>query len=248
MATFACILIIWFGLTAGKFVDPIILPTPLSVAGALVELLTPSGLLIDLVATLLRLLMALVIATAFGIPFGLWLGYHERIYAAIEGPLHAMRSVPPTALFPLFLILVGVGQGSLVAMAAYPALLVILINTISGARLANRRRLQQAKILGLGAWATGTQVLFWEALPHILAGIRIAAGYGLALSIAGEMFIGISENGLGRKIYDFQSAYRIPETYAAILVTGSVGITLNQLVTVAERRLLRWLPMASHEQ
>ena len=70
----------------------------------------------------------------------------------------------------------------------------------------------------------------------------IALGYGLALVIAVEMFIGVSEAGLGRKIFEYQSAYRIPETYAAILLTSFVGIFLNWSLTRVERYALRWHP------
>lgn len=243
----AVLILLWAGITGSGLVDPLILPSPAKVFAALFQLLTPSELLKDLLHTVGRVTAALTVATLVGVPVGLWLGYQQRIYALIEGPVHGLRSIPPTALFPLFLILVGVRESSLVAMAAYPSLLVILINTISGARLANQRRLQQARVLGLGPWAIATEILFWESLPHILAGVRIAASYGLALCIAAEMFIGISAAGLGRKIFDYQAAYRIPETYAAICLAGAVGIGLNGVVTILEKSLLRWVPLAHEE-
>jgi len=62
------------------------------------------------------------------------------------------------------------------------------------------------------------------------------------LVIAVEMFIGLSERGLGRSIYEYQSTYRIPETYGAIIIAGIIGILLNAVVSQMERRMLRWLP------
>jgi len=237
----AALVVVWAAVTALHWVDPIVLPSPASVVHAFPRLLQ-ERLFADIGLTVGRVLGALAIACAFGIPLGLYLGYRRGMYQVIESPLHALRSIPASALFPLFLIVIGVGEKSIVALAAYPSLLVILVNSVSGATLANKRRLYQAHLLGLSAFETITEVLFYEALPNIFDGIRTAVSYALMLVIAVEMFIGLSERGLGRGIYEYQSTYRIPETYAAIIVAGVIGILLNAVVSQLEHRMLRWLP------
>ncbi len=232
---------VWAAVTALRLVDPIVLPSPASVARAVPRMLR-ERLLSDVALTLGRVLGALAIACLFGIPLGLYLGYRKGMYQVIESPLHALRSIPASALFPLFLIIIGVGEKSIVALAAYPSLLVILVNAVSGATLANKRRLYQARLLGLDTLDTITEVLFYEALPNIFDGIRTAVSYALLLVIAVEMFIGLDERGLGRAIYEYQSTYRIPETYGAIIVAGVIGILLNAVVSQIEHRMLRWLP------
>jgi ABC-type nitrate/sulfonate/bicarbonate transport system permease component len=223
-------------------VDPIILPSPLAVASALIDLLTHHGLLRDLAETSGRVLAALLIASVIGIPLGLFFGYQKRLYGLVEGPLHALRSVPATCLFPLLLIVIGVGEKSIITLAAYPCLLILMVNSASGASLAEPSRVRQGRILGLTPFQLVTQVLFYEALPHITTGLRTSVSYALVLVVAVEMFIGVGHGGLGRRIYDFQSSFQIPETYSAILVTGALGLLLNWLVGRLERRLLRWLP------
>ena len=232
---------VWAAVTALRLVDPIVLPSPASVARAVPRMLR-ERLLSDVALTLGRVLGALAIACLFGIPLGLYLGYRKGMYQVIESPLHALRSIPASALFPLFLIIIGVGEKSIVALAAYPSLLVILVNAVSGATLANKRRLYQARLLGLDTLDTITEVLFYEALPNIFDGIHTAVSYALLLVIAVEMFIGLDERGLGRAIYEYQSTYRIPETYGAIIVAGVIGILLNAVVSQIEHRMLRWLP------
>lgn len=232
---------LWAAVTALHLIDTIVLPSPASVVRAVPRMLQ-ERLLADIGLTLGRVLGALAIACAFGIPLGLYLGYHRGMYQVIESPLHALRSIPASALFPLFLIVIGVGEKSIVALAAYPSLLVILVNSVSGATLANKRRLYQAQLLGLNAFDTITEVLFYEALPNIFDGVRTAVSYALMLVIAVEMFIGLGERGLGRGIYEYQSTYRIPETYGAIIIAGVIGILLNAVVSQLERRMLRWLP------
>ena len=237
----AALVVVWAAVAALQIVPTIVLPTPASVVRAVPKMLQ-ERLLADIGLTLARVLGALAIACVFGIPLGLYLGYRKGVYQVIESPLHALRSVPASALFPLFLIVIGVGEKSIVALAAYPSLLVILANTVSGATLANKRRLYQARLLGLDTLDTITEVLFYEALPNIFDGIRTAVSYALMLVIAVEMFIGLSERGLGRSIYEYQSTYRIPETYGAIIIAGIIGILLNAVVSQMERRMLRWLP------
>src|SRR5512142_1503936 len=237
------LMLLWSVLTALRIVDPIILPTPWSVVDAFPRMLR-DRLLADVALTVARVLGALAIACLVGVPLGLLLGYKKRIYQMVEGPLHALRSIPASALFPLFLIIVGVGEGSIIALAAYPSLLVILVNAVTGAALANKRRLYQARLFQLGAFETVTEILFYEALPNIFDGIRTAVSYSLVLVVAVEMFMGLGERGLGRGIYEYQSTYRIPETYGAIIIAGMIGILLNIVVSKAQNHMLRWLPNA----
>ncbi|MGZ4831605.1 MAG: ABC transporter permease [Terriglobales bacterium] len=241
----ALLLAAWAGVTALRLVDPIVLPTPWSVVHALGGMVR-ERILTDIALTLGRVLGALAIAGAVGIPLGLLLGYRRRWYQMVEGPLHALRSIPASALFPLFLIVVGVGESSILALAAYPSLLVILVNTVTGAMLANKRRLYQAKLFELSAFETVTEILFYEALPNIFDGIRTAVSYSMVLVIAVEMFVGLDEHGLGRAIYEYQATYRIPQVYAAVLIAGTIGILINLAVNTFQNRMLRWLPNA-HE-
>ena len=243
----AALILVWWLLTALRWVDPIILPTPADVIASLPKMFVREHLAADIFGTLGRVSMAILIAGIFGIPLGLLSAHYGHIYAYFEDALHALRSIPASALFPLLLIVIGVGERSLVALASYPALLVILVSTVTGARLANKRRLYHAKILGLSAPALLFEVLFYEALPHIFSGIRVAISYALVLIVAVEMFIGVGDIGLGRRIYDYQTAYRIPETYAAILITGFIGIGLNAGLAILERHTLRWLPNVDQE-
>ena len=242
------LLVLWGVISGFGLIDAIILPSPLSVLRALPTMVTEDHLLKDVGYTIARVGIALLIASLIGIPLGIFLGYHRTLYAIIENPLHALRSVPATALFPLLLIIIGVGEASIITLAAYPSLLIIMVNSVTGVLLANKRRVHQATILGLSTPEIIFEVLFYEALPNIFDGVRTAISYSLALVVAVEMFIGVGDYGLGRKIYDYQSAYRIPETYASIIIAGCVGILINKALSIAEQRMLRWVPETQHNQ
>ena len=238
----------WATSTAVGAVDPLILPRPWKVVSALPEMVRHGGFIRDVMATLRRVAAAILIAVAMGIPTGLYLGYRREVYRVVEGPLHALRSVPASALFPLLLLITGVGESSIILLAAYPSTLVVIVNAVTGASLANRRRLHQARLLGLRPFEIVAEVLIFEAMPSIADGVRTAISYSLVLVVAVEMFIGVGEFGLGRAIYNYQSTYRIPETYAAILIAGLLGVMLNFGLNRAERSLLVWIPERRDEQ
>jgi ABC-type nitrate/sulfonate/bicarbonate transport system permease component len=256
--TMAALLGVWAALThafavpalgrLGPAIDPLFLAAPQDVALALMEMFREPGFIVDVARTIGRLAGALTVASVVGVPLGLFFATHRGLYATIEGPMHALRSVPAAALFPLFLLVIGVGDLSLIALASYNSLMVVVINTAAGAFLANPRRVYQARLLGVSRMGLATHVLLWEALPHIFTGVRVAIGYALALIIAAEMFIGTSEHGLGRRIFDAQAGYRSAETYAAILIASVVGITANAVLGAFERRLLHWLPMSRERE
>ncbi len=247
VAVAAALLVVWWIVAIFRLIDPIVLPPPQGVGWALLGMLKTTEFPLDIGVTLGRVGVAIVLAGALGVPVGLYLGYRKTVYSTVEAPLHALRSIPASALFPLLLIVVGVGNAAIIVLAAYPSLLVVLVNSANGASLANKRRLYQADILGLSAVEKIREVLFFEALPNIFDGLRTAVSYALVLVIAVEMFIGVGDRGLGRRIYDYQVAYRIPEMYAAILIAGSLGVLLNWVLTRLERRLLVWLPNAHEE-
>lgn len=244
----AVFLAVWWGVCALGLVAPVLLPSPLSVFQAGVQLFANGHLLSDLATTARRVVLALVVGGVIGIPLGLVFGYKPRLYAWFEDPLHALRSVPATCLFPLLLIVIGVGEASIVILAAYPCLLIFLVNAASGAALAERSRVRQAEALGATPFQLIKDVLFFESLPHLTAALRTCVSYALVLIVAVEMFIGVGQFGIGRRIFDLQSNFQIPETYAAICVTGALGISLNYIVAQLEAYFLRWLPQASREQ
>lgn len=235
------ILVIWSGVTHYQFIQPIILPSPVAILIATYTIMfQEESLFPDISITIQRVLISLFFSGGIGIPLGLFLGYKKDIYAVVEIPIHALRSIPATALFPLLLIVIGVGELAIITLAVYPSLLIILVNTVSGVMLANERRLHQAKILGMNIWEILAELLFWEALPSILNGIRVSVSYSLVLVIAVEMFIGVGDRGLGRRIYDYQSTYQIPEAYSTIILTAIIGILLNWVVTMFEKYIMKW--------
>ncbi len=94
---------------------------------------------------------------------------------------------------------------------------------------------------GATPWQIFCLAVLRDAVPHIAAGLRICVSLSLVLVIVTEMFLSAT-SGLGRQIYDFYLAYRVPEMYAVIILLGLLGFGANKLCLVFEHRMAFWLP------
>ena len=223
--------------------DPIIpklfIATPPEVFSKLWEILLDGSLIADALESLRRLVIGFGISIAIGVPLGLIMGYFTRVYYSLEFFVDFLRSIPVAALFPLFILVFGIGTPSIISAVAYACTLIITINTIYGVRNIKELRIMSAKIMRLSQINTFTKIVLPESLPYIFAGLRIAVSYGMVIVIFSEMFVG-TDSGLGRRIIDTQTVYKIPEMYAAIIVAGIIGYGLNKLAIFAERQIIHW--------
>ncbi len=193
----------------------------------------------DIRATLGRVASVILWAVALGIPLGMLLGSSERLYRHVEGSIDFFRSIPATAMFPLFMIIFGVGDASKVMAAVFAAFFVIVFNTAHGIVFARKGRLRMARFMGATLCQRFTKVILWESLPQTFVGLRNATSLALVVVIVTEMFIGTSA-GLGRRIVDFQIVYAIADMYAAIIIVGLLGYALNRALQRLEHHFLFW--------
>lgn len=230
---------VWWLATWLRVADPVLLPSPADTWRDTVAEFARGPLWNDLLRTIWRTVQAFAIATAIGVPLGLALGARERIYRAVEFVVDFFRSTPASALFPLFLILFGVGEGTKVAVAAFGATLVILFNAAYGVINARRTRVLAARVMGAGEARVVWDVLLWEAMPQILVGMRQGVSLALVIVVVAEMFIG-STDGLGQRVIIAQALFESGLMYGVIFLTGALGYVFNLLFLVAEKRLVHW--------
>ncbi len=233
------ILVVWIIITNFGLINPLFLPTPQKVAVSLIDSISNIDIWRDLGLTLYRAFMALALGGIVGVPLGLLMGYFDRFYKFSEFIIEFFRATPATALFPLFLLLFGIGDLAKIALVFWAVVFIIIIHSIYGVRLGKRSRYRVAKIMRFSGFLLFKKFIFPEALPQILVGLRIAMSNSLVIVVVMEMFIG-TKFGLGKRIIDSQMVYRIPDMYATILLVGSVGYLLNQLFSKVEKRIVHW--------
>jgi NitT/TauT family transport system permease protein len=222
-----------------RLADPILLPPPAETFRDTWQGFAHGTLVLDTWRTVERTALAFVIASAIGVPLGVALGAREALYRGVEFVVDFFRSTPASALFPLFLILFGPGEGTKVAVAAFGAALVILFNAAYGVMNARRTRVLAARVMGAGEARILRDVLVFEALPQILVGMRAGVSLALVIVVVAEMFIG-STDGLGHRVINAQMLFETPLMYGVIFVAGALGYALNLLFLLIEKRFVHW--------
>jgi NitT/TauT family transport system permease protein len=222
-----------------KLVNPVLIPTPWAVIVKFAQLFYNGEIWRDLFATLYRLFFGFALSIVIGIPLGLVLGSSKRLSDSIEFPIDFLRSIPASALFPMFLLFFGIGDTAKISVVIFSCSLIIIIYTIYGVKNCKESRIKVAKVMKADKFSIFTKIIFPESLPHIFAGIRISVSIALILVVVTEMFIG-TKYGLGKLIYDSHLMFRISTMYAAIFITGILGYVLNKIFLLVEARVFHW--------
>jgi NitT/TauT family transport system permease protein len=230
---------IWTVTSYNRWVDPVLLPSPASTFHAFWQGMDGGTLGFDFVKTVYRTAMSISIAAVIAIPRGIVLGSSERVYRSLEFVIDFFRSTPASAMFPLFLVLFGVGDETKISVAAFGAMLVILFNVAYGVMNARKTRLLAAKVMGASNIRVLFDVTLLESLPQTFVGLRNGVSLALVIIVVAEMFIG-SQDGLGHSVFEAQQLFEMPRMYAAIFAAGALGYGLNLLFLVVERRFVHW--------
>jgi NitT/TauT family transport system permease protein len=238
----ALFLALW-GLVAGivealKLVNPIFLPGPWLVIGKVVELAVNGQLWAHLSATLQRVALGFSTGAVLALAVGLPAGHLRSVRSAVEPVVELLRPIPPLAMLPLFVVWIGIGEGSKVGFITYATFFPMFLTTVHAVRRIDPLLVRAAESLGARPRQLFVRVLLPAALPEILTGMRL----GLALSffvIVISEFIG-AEHGLGYLINDGRNFFLVPQMLGAAVVLGLLGYAGNALVRLLERRALRW--------
>jgi sulfonate transport system permease protein len=230
---------LWYLAVWNRIVDPVLLPPPGDTFQAMYKGMAGGRLGFDFIKTVERTVLSTVIAAAVAIPLGVFLGASERLYRSVEFVVDFFRSTPASAMFPLFLVLFGVGNETKIAVAAFGAALVILFNVAYGVMNARKTRLLAAKVMGASRMQVLTGVVLLESMPQTFVGLRNGVSLALVIVVVAEMFIG-STDGLGHRVFEAQQLFNMPDMYAAIFAAGALGYGLNLLFLLIERYFVHW--------
>ncbi len=237
---FGFLIIMWQAAASTSFVSPIFLAPPFDVFLSLAGLFASGNILQDFGATLWRTVLAFVISAGFGTVLGISIGYFRGVGKHIEMLLDFLRSIPPIALFPLFLLFFGIGELSKIAVGAFAGTMIVAVAAIYGTKRISRDRLALARKLGLRRQNLFRKFLLPESLHDLFGGYRLAVSICLVLVIVTEMFLGGAKYGLGVRLIDAHMFYNTAELYALIIIAGAIGYALNTSFAAVENRMIHW--------
>jgi len=236
------IIVIWLILTETGFIQPLFLPSPILLFESFVDLLKEGygniSLFHHVALSLMRVLLAFLLACAIGIPLGLLMAM-SRIADGIFDPLIELyRPVPPIALIPLFIIWLGIGEMSKIGIIFISIFAVIVINTISGVKSIVETKIWAAQSLGADKIKLFRYIILPGALPGIMTGMRVGIGFGWTTLVAAEMIAAAS--GIGWMALNARRFLRTDIILCGVIIMGVIGLLLDLLLRIVEQKFVPW--------
>lgn len=192
----------------------------------------------DVLPSLGRMAAGYGIAVVVGVGGGLLIGLVPWAQRASQPIVEFLRGIPPAALIPFGIVLLGVGSSMKIFVIAVGTLWPILLNAIDGVRSVDQILRDTTRVFRIGRVERLRRVILPAASPQIFAGLRTSLAIALIMMVISEMVA--SSNGIGYFIIQAQRSFSIPEMWSGIVLLGVLGFLLNLIFVTIERRVLRW--------
>lgn len=238
LLAFALLLGAWELAPRFGLVDEVFLPPFSTVVQAFFELAGNGQLAEHTSASLTRSVTGFSFALVIAVPVGIAIAWYKPVSDFLNPVLELFRNTAALALLPVFVLILGIGETSKIALIGYATFFPILLNTITGVRTVDPLLVKSAVSLGFSPLRLFQKVILPAAIPSIFTGIRMAAAGSILVLIAAEM-IG-ARAGLGYLITAAQQNFQIPQMYAGIVAISLIGLGFNFALVALERRLSRW--------
>jgi NitT/TauT family transport system permease protein len=199
----------------------------------------------EVFVTLEETVLGFAIGAVLGVICGIILGRDKLLADVFSIYIKIANSIPRIVLGSIFVIALGLGMQSKVALAVVMVFFVVFANAFQGVREADRALIANARILGASSWQVTTSVIIPAAMSWILASLHVSFGFALVGAVVGE-FLG-SRHGIGLLIATEQGLFSPAGVFAAMIVLAVVALGADYLLTFAEDRLLKWRPQPFNE-
>ena len=232
---------VWLSCSLSGLVSPTFLPNPGTVLAQLAHLLrhpyAGHTLPQHLAASLLRYGSGLLLACLVGLPLGLLMGWFRLLDNIVTPIFNGLRFIAPIAWVPFAALWFGTGLGGPVLIIFTGAFPPALIGAYRGARLIDPQLIEAARMLGTPHHRMLTEILLPDAVPSIIAGLRVAAGLGWQSLIGAELIV--VSSGIGYMMVQAQAAVSTKTVMAGIIAVGIVGTVIDGILRFGERTVRR---------
>ncbi len=236
------VLLVVVAWVAFSSVHPELMPGPETVWNRMIRTFTkPIGrinLLGHAWASLKRVLSALLFAWAFGITFGILIGWNRTARSLFGSIFEVIRPIPPIAWIPLIIMWFGIGETAKVLIVFIGTFVPLVINTSTGIRAVDEINIQVGKVFGGSRFQILTEIVVPTALPHIFAGIRTSVSSGWTTVLAAEM-LGATA-GLGSMVTKGWNGGDMALVLVAVITIAIVGFILSTVLSKLEKVVCPW--------
>lgn len=233
------------GVTTGV-IDRFFFPAPLDIVQQVITWVIDPGFYKHVGITLSETVLGYLIGTGLGVAAGVWLGLSPFTARILDPFIKAINAIPRVVLAPIFVLWLGLGLWSKVALAVTLVFFVTFFNAMQGVREVNPVVLSNTRILGARRSDLLRHVYFPAAASWILSSLRTCVGFAVVGAIIGE-YLGASA-GLGYLIARAEGNFDAVGVFAGIIILAVFVLIIDLLLDVAEKRLITWRPKAGEER
>ena len=238
LAALAVFLAIWEAAGRADMLNPLFVPMPSKIGAALYELFADGRIWPHLEATFAAALVGLALGILVGILLGVVGALVPLIAELLEPVMTLLNAIPRVILAPLFVIWLGIGLASKVALSFILVAVLIFFTVFTGIRQVDRRLVERIVTLGGGRWALVRHVYLPSVTAWVLGNMKVAVGFAFTGAVVGE-FVAATE-GLGYLLSFAQSTYNSALMLALVFLIMVVVLAIFALSGRLEKYLLRW--------
>ena len=232
------LLAVWEAASRAGLLDPFYAPPPSTVAEVMFTLASGGDLWPHLGATATAAFAGLLVGLVLGIVLGFAAALAPLVADLLEPVMILLNAIPRVILAPLFVIWLGIGLASKLALATILVAVLIFFAVYNGVREVDRRLVERVRTLGGGRRTLVREVYVPSVTSWVLGSFKVAVGFAFTGAVVGEFVA--SSRGLGYLLQFAQSTYNAALTIALILIIMGVVLLLFACAERIERRLLRW--------
>jgi len=232
------LLALWEAAGRAGMLNPLYLPSPSQIGAALVDLFSDGRIWPHLDATFTAALGGLVLGIAVGVVFGVAAALVRLVAELLEPVMTLLNAVPRVILAPLFVIWLGIGLASKIALSFILVAVLIFFTVFTGIRQVDRRMVERVITLGGDRWALVRHVYLPSVTAWILSNLKIAVGFAFTGALVGEFVA--ATHGLGYLLSFAQSTYNAALMFALIFLILVVVLLIFGIAGRLEKYLLRW--------
>ena len=238
LAAFAILVAVWEAAGRAGMLNPMYAPSPSRVAAALVELFSDGRIWPHLEATFTAAFGGLALGIAVGILLGVVAAGVRFVAELLEPVMTVLNAIPRVILAPLFVIWLGIGLASKIALAFILVAVLIFFTVFTGIRQVDRRLVERVITLGGGRWALVRHVYLPSVAAWVLGNLKVAVGFAFTGACVGEFVA--ATHGLGYLLSFAQSTYNAALMFALIFLILAVVLLIFGVAGRLEKYLLRW--------
>jgi NitT/TauT family transport system permease protein len=238
VAALLVLLALWEAAGRAGMLNPLYLPSPSQIGAALFDLFSDGRIWPHLEATFTAALGGLALGITVGVVLGVTAALVPLIAELLEPVMTLLNAVPRVILAPLFVIWLGIGLASKIALSFILVAVLIFFTVFTGIRQVDRRMVERVITLGGDRWALVRHVYLPSVTAWILSNLKIAVGFAFTGALVGEFVA--ATHGLGYLLSFAQSTYNAALMFALIFLILVVVLLIFGIAGRLEKYLLRW--------